>query len=119
MPVPPDDTGLMSLLIEWLWIPFLGLITKVLFDESRFKDLKTERDQINTRQNKRITELEKDVAALDSTTVSENSVRSIIKETMEPFFIDQRETREDIKAISENLTKLRIDVAGENASRRK
>ena len=118
MPVPTDEVGLTAMLIKWIWVPIVTLVIKVFWDETRFKELKKEREAIVSRQNKRITELEKDTASLKTTCVTENNVRTILKETMEPFFIDQKETRDDIKTISENLTKLRVDVAGENASRR-
>ena len=82
MPVPTDEISLTSFLIKWIWVPIVTLIVKVFWDEDRFKKLRAEREAIVSRQNKRITELEKDTASLKTTCVTENNVRTILKKTM-------------------------------------
>ena len=117
MPVSGEEVTLSSALVKFLWIPVITLLGKVFWDESRFTNLKKERDKLVIQYNERLTSAEKSLALLKATSITEQKVRDIFKEALEPFFSSQLETKEDIRTISENLTQLRIDVAGENASK--
>ena len=107
------ESGLAILLYKYAWIPFIGFLGKILWDNNKIREHKDRADSLEGR----ITQTEADIHNLQIEVVDKEEVRHIIKEVMTPYFEDQKEVKADIKTIAENVVQLRIETAAHNVSR--
>lgn len=99
----PAESGIIALLYQYVWLP-LSVIIGYLFRDSREK-------------NDSIKKLEERIAIVETQQISEQRIRTIIKESLGPFMEDRVELKKDVKAIAENVVQLRVDMAAQNATR--
>ena len=100
-----------GLIVLFVLSPVAGWVA---FIRKKDKEALDNAIKINAKQETKIAMLEKDMQHLKESMITEEKVRSIVHENIEPIKEGQSEIKNTVTSIHESITEMRIQWASQN-----